>query len=360
MSRQALMVTAVLAVVLAGLTPSVRAEITAIAGFTQAEVTEYRSGAEGDTDRATESFPGTAAALPLQVVARLASVLTGEEAAAAVAAQFADPTELSQANPEEFAINLALNSISPNIRYEAQAISRETRDVLFSAGELGLFSSTGDTEELIGRLFLDGAMTIMAVDPDADLTGAFVRLRVTVVRSVAGEADQTVFTGTLELSGATGGNATVVAEGSFPTDDLVLTDLSLISDDFAAFAVLIIPSITIEYTYTAIVGQPLTLQATVEVEAANVADETGVAAIIGAPTDTLAEVIGLTQGELVAGKTLTALENERESPSGAPAFPQAQPTLLPLCGIMGFESLLGVVGLIGLKRFGVFHRCTRK
>ncbi|MFQ5805998.1 MAG: hypothetical protein ACE5I3_06065 [Phycisphaerae bacterium] len=363
MSRQAAMVGTVLAVMLAALAPPATAEITSIAGFAQAEATEFRSGAQGDTDRATESFPGTAAALPLQVIAQLVSSDPNEEAAAAVAAQFADPRELAQPNPEEFAINLALNSVSPNVRYQARAISRETRGVLFSAGELGALSEEGDTVDLTGRLFLDGALTLLAVDPNKDLTGASVLLRVTVVQSSEGQQDQTVFSGAVELRGTTGGDATVVAEGNFPTTQLIRTNLAIISQDFAAFHVLIIPNITIDYSYSATVGQPFTLRATVEVEAANVADESGVAAVIGTPTDTLTQVIGLTQGQQVAANTVKALSDERENPTGEPAFPPTQPfffPLFPFCGALGFEALIGVAALVGLRRFASPHRYSRK
>jgi hypothetical protein len=363
MSRRVVMVGTALAVVLAVLAPRAPADITSIAGFAQAEVTEFRFGVQGDTDRATESSPGTAIAFPLQAVAQLVSSDPNEEAAAAVAAQFAYPGEQGQPNPEEFAINLALNSVSPNIRYECRALSEETREVLFSAGELGLFSNEGDAADLIGRLFLDGALTLLAVDPTHDLTGAYVRLRVTVVQSAEGQDDQTVFSGAVELRGTTNGDATVVAEGDFPTTQLVRSDLSIISQDFAAFHVLIIPNITIDYPYSAIVGQPFTLVAAVEVEAANVADESGVAAVIGTPVDTLSQVIGLTQGEQVAGNTLKIINDERENPTGEPAFPQALPLFAPLfsaCGLLGFESLIGLGALVGLRRLGVPRKYARK
>ena len=114
---------------------------------------------------------------------------------------------------------------------------------------------------------------------------------------------------------------------------------------------LVIPNITIEYTYPVTIGQPFTLQATVEVEAANVAGEAGVAAVIGTPVATLTQIIGVTQGSEVASKTVTALSNERENPTGEAAFPQRL-TFFPACGLLGFESLIGVAGLVGLKRFG--------
>lgn len=355
MSRQATKVGTAIMVLLVVLTPLAQAEITSIAGYTRVEVTEYVDGLEGDSDWAMDEYPGTAAELPLQVVARLigSEYLAGvpeEEAAAAVAAQFADPRDLDQANPEEFAINLALSSVSESIRYEAEAISRETRGVLYSAGELYWLPTEGDTGNVTGRLFLDGALVLLAVDPAKDLTGASVTLYVTVVQSTDGQSDQTVFSGEVSLVGAAGGDATVEAEGSFPTASLLRVDLGALLEDFGAVQVLVIPNITIDYTYPVIIGQPFTLQASVEVEAANVVGECGVAAVIGTPVETLTQVIGATQGSAVASKTVTALTNERENPTGEAAFPQ-RPTFFPACGLLGFESLIGVAGLVGLKRF---------
>ncbi len=367
MSRRTVQASALVAVVLAAFSLPAAAEIVSIAGYTQVEVTEYRSGTQGDTDRVTESYPGTATELPLQVVARLISseFIAGnelEEAAAAVAAQFADPRELASPNPEEFAINLALNSISENIRYQARAITRETRSVLYSAGELGPLSSDGDVVDLTGRLFLDGALTLIAEDSTKDLTGAHVILRVTVVKRVDGHADETVFSGQVELHGAAEGAAGVAAEGSFPTTQLVLSNLAIVSPDFAAFHVLIIPNISIDYPYTATVGEEFTLEATVEVLAANVPGDAGVAAVIGTPTDTLTQVIGLTQGTQVASETVSALGEERENPSGEAAFPQTNlfPFLLPLCGGLGFETLIGLAALVGIKNFASPRGYLRK
>jgi hypothetical protein len=358
MSKSAAAVALAAAIVLLAPAPAGRAEITAITGRTEVQVDEYRFGMLGDTDWARDEYPETSPTLPLQVLARLISSDPNQPAAAAVAAQFADPTGAQQPNPEEFAINLTLNSASPNVRYEATAVSQETRGVRLTAEELGPPLRPGDTTVATGRVFLDGALTVFAAGPERDLTGAVVLLRVTVVKIAEGQEDQTVFSGEVALRGTAGGNVIVAAEGDFPTNRLILTDLSALSDDFGAFAVLIIPNDTaINYDYTAVVGQPFTLQATVAVEAANVAGDSGVAAVIGTPTDTLTEVIGATRDQQIAAQMLSALESERERPSGEPAFCNAPLTipLGPLCGVMGLEGLIGVAALIGMRRLGAGH-----
>ena len=335
---------------------SAQAEITSIQGYTFAQAIEYYLGSERDSDSVYEYYPESSAELPLQVVARLVSPEAldgdlGEEAAASVGAQLADPTTVTTPNPEEFAINLALHSISPHISYQAQAISRETRGVLYSPGELSLFSAEGDEASLTGRLFLDGALTIFATQADLDLTGAYARLRVTVVKRVEGQSDETVFSGQVELAGTTGGDVDVNVEGDFPTNRLVLTDLSITSIIFNTFRVLVLPNITIDYPFTAVVGEEFTLEATVTVEAANLPDKTGVAVILGTPTDTLTQVIDLTLDTQTASEFVSKLVSEREKPTGELVYPTAKSwPFLPACGLFGFESALGFLALAGFGR----------
>lgn len=324
-------------------------EITSISGAAFAEVREINIAGAGDEDRVTESFPGTSATLPLQVVAEL---FVTDEAAAAVAAQFADPRTLLQPNPEEFAINLALNSLSESVHYEANAYASETREVVFSAAEIP-FAQPGGQAKVLGRLFIDGALTIFATDPNHDLTGANVRLLVTVRRTGGSLPNETVFAGEVGLRGGANGDATTESQGSFPTARLIKSNLALFVTDFAAFHALIIPNLSIDYEYDVIVDEPFTLEARVQVLASNVPDASGVAAVIGTPVTAIQQVLALTEGAQVASKTLTALADERANPTGQPAFPgQSLFPILPFCGAVGFEALLGLGLLAGLKCYG--------
>jgi hypothetical protein len=75
--------------------------------------------------------------------------------------------------------------------------------------------------------------------------------------------------------------------------------------------------------------------ATVQVDAENLPEECGVAALIGTPTDLLQEVIAATKGEATAKSLLRALADERAAPSGVPAVPPP-----PLCGIFSIPTLV--------------------
>jgi hypothetical protein len=302
---------------------------------------------EADIDQASASYPETSDQLPLQVAARRSTV--EEEAAGAIAAQFSDPRTVPGPNPEEFACNLTLNSLSPEIYYTARASLEETREVLLRASEVGLVLP-GQTVSLRGRLFLDGAIAVFAVPEANDLSAVSVTLRVKVVREVGDQTPETLFVGSLHVVGGTGQQVSTTADGDFPTSGIVDTDLAGLDEELSVFRVIVLPSQTVDYLYQAAPGQPFSLRATIELEAANCPGGVGVAAILGTPLDTLDEVIALTRDAAAAKRMMAALRQERAAPTGEPAFWQEPQPLFPACGLLGLESLLALLGLVGLRK----------
>lgn len=337
---------------LAALALPASGEVTTFSGKAEVRVTELVAGSTGQ--QGSQSLTHPSDPLPLQVV----SLITSEDSeqfpsAAAAAAQFADPTELNSVNPEEFAINMTLNSVSPDITFRATALSQETRGVVFASGELGRRYTTGTVANLSGRLFLDGALTIIAADASRDLTGAFVTLRVTVDK-ISSTGEERVLDGSLELRGAAGGDSTVNVAGDFPTRGLLLTNLGILSSDFGSFRVLILPNIQVPYEYAATVGEPFELRATISVDAETIADNVGVAAVLGTPAATLSQVINLTNGSDAAAKFVDQISKERENPTGDPVFDEPA---VGVCGLFGIEGLVGLAALAGMKR-SRRRRCT--
>jgi hypothetical protein len=327
------------------------AEIISFGGSASAAIQEFRATPTGNTDSDSETFPGTGVTLPLQVIARLAD--SDEEAAGSVAAQFADPNLVAGPNPEEFAFNLALNSLSPEIYYTAQASTEEVRGVQISAAEAGV--AEGEVGQFIGRVFIDGALAIFAVQDLTDLTGAQITFRVTVVQQTEGQADQEVFAGTLSMTGGANRSVTFAADGDFPTSGVIDADLAALDPQLSVFRVAILPNLIVEYPFEARVGEAFTLRARISADAANRPGGAGVLAVLGTPLDTLQEVIQLTRDQVAAQKMMTALQQERAAPTGKETFPENPlAKLFPACGLFGFESLLGVCGLFALR--GVVRR----
>ncbi|MBU0637392.1 MAG: hypothetical protein KKB50_00890 [Planctomycetes bacterium] len=343
--------------------PAAFSETISITGSAQAEVEETRFGQPGDREQAIDSFPGTSAELPLQVIAQLVAA-PNEIAAASAAAQFGDPRLLYEANPGEFALNVALNSVTEATRYVARVRAHETRGILFSEGELGA-QPAGTIVPLTGRLFIDAVLAVYGNPYDRDLTGAAVSLAVDIVQRVPGHAPLTVFEGKVELVGGAHGAAEAVTGGNFPRFPLIIVHLPQLTEDFGAFHLLVVPNLTIDYAFDAAVGEEFTLEANVAIAASNVEHEGGVFGVVGTPITSLQNVFASTMGDLTAAKVLTAVEKARQDPTGEPAFPEAQLQPSPpfgLCGLLGFESLLGLTLLAGLRFAGLsrFYPRTKR
>jgi hypothetical protein len=324
-----------------------RAEIISLGGSATAAIQEVRASPTGNTAQASKTFPGTGVTLPLQVIARLSD--SDEEAAGSVAAQFADPNAVAGPNPEEFAFNLALNSLSPEIYYTAQASTEEVRSVQFTTSEAGV--ADGELAQFRGRVFIDGALAVFAVQELTDLTGTQVTFRVTIVQQTEGQADQEVFAGSVSMTGGANRQVTFAADGDFPTSGILDADLAALDPQLGVFHVAILPNLIVEYPFEARVGEPFTLRAKIAAEAANRPGGAGVAAVLGTPLDALQEVIALTRDQATAQKMTAALQQERAAPTGKETFPTANPLkwLFPACGLFGFESVLGVCGLFALR-----------
>lgn len=329
----------------------VLAAITSVGGSVSAELKELRTTGAGATDQQSKAFPDGSNTLPLQIVARL--VTADKQAAASLAVQFADPRTVPGPNPEEFALNFALVSISPDVHYEGHAVTQEVRGVLFAPGELGS-EPAGTPVTLSGSLFLDGALAVFANTEVTDLTGASLVLRVTIMKEVEGRSAEQVFDGTLQVTGGTDRQVTPTASGALPTSSVFSSDLAFVDPQLSVFRAFILSNLKIDYTYQATVGQAFTLRATIDVEATNIPGKVGVAGILGTPIDTLQQVISTTMGTSTGQKMTTALQQERAAPTGQPAFPDNAAPQTPgwplggLCGLFGVEALAGTLALVGL------------
>jgi hypothetical protein len=321
------------------------AEIISVSGSASAAIQSHDASGQTGSDQASMTFPDPDATLPLQVVARLAD--TEQESAGTVAAQFADPQTPAGPNPEEFAIDLTLNSLSPTIFYTAQASTEELRDVLLTPAELGL--ADGRVVELTGRLFIDGLLAVFAVTDVTDLTGVTITMNVTIAKEVEGSEPEQVFAGAINIAGGTDRHVTASVEGGFPTRGIVDTDLAALDPELGVFRVFVLPNLILNYPYNATVGQPFALRATIEIEAANNPAGVGLAAILGTPIETIQEVINATRGSAAADTMMTAVGDERANPTGAPTFPEPTPRPFPLCGLFGLESPAGLLGLVALR-----------
>lgn len=276
--------------------------------------------------------------MPLQAVATL--VAQGEDSAALGGAQFAAPN-LGAPNPQELALNVTCDSLSPDLAYRARGVVEEVRTIILRTGEVN--RPSGSRAAVIGRLTLDGALAIYATDPNADLGGAEVSLFAQIQQAGGPDGDGTLLSGTIRLVGLAGGQVRVDATGSLPTSTLILTNLASTVPELGVFHVLIIPGIVARYDYSATIDAPFELRVKVEASASNAPDGVGATALLGSPTDALLDVIGLARGSDMATRIVGAVQRERDDPTGEPAI--VRPPAFGLCGVLGFETAVGLAGL---------------
>lgn len=324
---------AVAALFAVGLAAPCRAEIVDLRASVQTHVTEFRQDKIAGEESAFDSFPDTSD-LPLKVLAFVTS-RPDYPAAGSSAAAVNDPAESIESNPGEFAINFSLNTASGDVRYAGNAVATEERDIVFQPADVG-GKSAGTRATLAGRLFLDGALAMYSPVSGQDLTGNQIVWHVRVTQKSALGIEAVAFDGTLELIGGPAGSAEVRRTGDFPDGRITFSTVPDAENPFPAFNIAVVPALSVDYTYDAIVGEQFTLIATVEVTAANTPGLNGVTAIVGAPVDALQTVIDATFGAPTGPALLRAVERERETPTGVPAF---TPTLPGACGLFGVESL---------------------
>lgn len=342
MQRAILLTVALAALLPVGVASAV---IQSISAEAEVSLTEFVNDSQTANSSEAGFFPSSDQTLPLQVITERLS--EDERAAGVVAVQFADPAAVDTENPQEFAVNLALTSESDTTRYTSSGSITETRSIVFNPGEIAN-TAAGDTLELVGTLFLDGTLSLLTADADRDISTMSATVNITVTKVPVDDPNaesSVVFSGGLSFTGTSDGNATAEVSGDFPTEGILVTDLSALLTEFDGASVLILPQIEVDYAYEAIVGQAFELVAKLEVSAENLADETAALILLGVPLDQLATVIGQVQDTVSAKQLIDALEAKRVQPEGTPAF-TAQPTVMPgLCGLLGFSSLLGLATL---------------
>lgn len=315
-----------------------RAAINEIRGTVQARLVEILNGSPGDSDDVSDSFPETSSTLPISVVADLAS--NSESGAGIAAAQLADPTTVLTSNPQEFALSLAISSVAEDRRYEATAGGSESRAIVFSPAEFP-GRQNGDRVTVRGRIFVDGALALLAESKTQDLNGAFVRLHVSVSNS---SDESSAFEGEIILTGAANGEATRQATGGLASFNNTFDDLAAINPEFGRFWVVALPSGFVDYSYQAVIGEEFTLTARFDLEAENLPDGVGCAAVIGRPFTTLTQVIGLTENSLAATAAARSIQDQQD-------LATALATPAGICPAMALGATsLAAIGLLGARR----------
>ncbi|MBK8913065.1 MAG: hypothetical protein IPM64_00445 [Phycisphaerales bacterium] len=269
---------------------------------------------------------------------RPAPTSAGPLGGGSAAAALFDPTTVAGPDPDELALHLSLNAAAADVYFEGKARSREERDVVFSSAELGN-AADGQTVRVAGRLFLDAVVVTYSRRSNPDLTDARLALRVNVVRVDKAGVSTTLFDGGVSVTGGANGQVSIVATGDIPAGRLIAgTNPAFQPAEFPVFAIAVIPPTTLDYEYDAVVGEPFTLIATVELDGATIPDGVGVTALVGSAPENLQAVVDASFGAGSGAALTQRISQERRTAAERVESAGGGPTRL--CGLFGIEGLL--------------------
>jgi hypothetical protein len=333
--------------------PACLADILEVRGSVNAAVEEVVDGSTQERNEVDEFLPETRPVLPIRVLASIAQSQASQPAAGLAAAQISDITKSTEPNPQDFSLVVALNSLNPNVLFRGRAKAEETRVVRFSRAQLGLPNDV-NTRMVDSRFHLDGVLALFSATADRDFTDAGVVLRLEVeqrVSSSGGEPQiKRLLEGTVEVRGVSGGGTIVTVSGAIPADRIVSVSLTTTENGLSSFPAAIIPQIVIPYAFEARVDQTFELVARISVEAECASPDAGAVALIGTPVDDLRDVIDEVSVPPLTAGAVETVDKSRNVALGAGDMLNMPPVSgLGICGLLGFESLLGFMALAGLR-----------
>lgn len=343
-------------------TPICMADILEVRGSVNATVEELIDGGVQERNEVDEFLPETKPSLPIRVLATVAQTTASKPAAGLAAAQISDITKSTEPNPQDFALVLALNSLDTDVRFRGRAKAEETRVIRLSRAQLGL-PNNENTRVVDSRFFLDGVLALFSATAKRDFTDGFVVLRLEVEQRIPSNGIEpqikTVLEGSIELRGTSDGNTIFTVTGDIPADRIVRVSLTTSENGLPSFPAAIIPQIVIPYEFEATVDQTFELVARISIEAECGTPDAGAVALIGTPVDELRDVIDEVAVPPLTAGAVETLDKSRNYALGTDDDLSALPLAgLGVCGLLGFESLLGLVALTGLSGRRVFSAST--
>jgi len=341
-------------------TGSTQAVVETIDATVSAEVREFLGSDVINSDSAIESLGETTSNLPLMVEAILQQTSTAHTGAG-VKTVFSDPRTTLSPDPNEFGIAVVGCSTNDDVAYVAVGSASETRNVIFTADEMGASEGTALTAN--SYFYLDGLLLIWSEQGSADLTGTSASMSLSVEQRRPGDdRGTTVLQASLSLAGPSsggmnvplGGDVTFTASGDLCSENVIQMDISDLLPELGIVQLVIIPDIAIPYPYAAAVAEPFTLRARIEGEAHN-RPQTGAAVMLGVSLDELSDMIDNLTGQSEVGAELDLIIQGLLSAGLMPAKPlpdsdgatkvtlEPQAHWLPFvpssfCGMLGAES----------------------
>ena len=337
------------------------AEIVSTEASVSTAVQELIDGEPASVSADGGAFPSDGSALPMAASASLVSTnLDGTLTALGQGfAEFLDPARLSQANPQELALEVACYSNAADVSYDVQSSVTELRSVVFPSvpglGEAGVDFDANNVAEIESRFFLSGAVIVWSTASSTDLSDVVADVRISVEREDTGA---TLFDTALTVAVDPSGDVEPTTTGPVVVQRVTPAILGAAGLDAASVAILenveregtlvllLIPQQQHAYSYAVTADEAFTLRARIEARIQNAPGGTGVAVVLGRPFRELADFVELglpgTDGASMQKSLNQAVAQRDVGLVSSPTVQQVVPNAAP-CGAMGVEMM--VVGL---------------
>jgi len=342
-----------IALVLLAVAPAA-ALVETIDATVTSEIQQFLGAELINSDLAFKDLQDTAVNLPLSASTGFVE-RDGEEVFSVgdATTSFTDPRLSSGLDPDEFGIDVVVASRESSYRYTGRSAATETRQIVFTPGEIGRVAGT--EVEVTSEFFVDGLVMIVGNWSGLDQGTTLAEMTLSVVQTLPdSEEPSTVLEASLSLVSQPDGTATLQTSGSITPDNVILIDASSFIEEFESAYFVLIPNTGIRYTFPSRVDEQFILDAAIEGRVQNQTETVAVVAL-GVPIEDFLEVISEATGEDVSdelGSAVTFLIGN----SGPPLKPLPatlkgmeervleSPGLFglpwPACGAMGVESLL--------------------
>lgn len=266
-------------------------------------------------------------------------------------------------NPEELLVEAGCFTASGEVDYAVASIVRETRDLVFSAGEIE-FDVSGE-RRIESTFFVSGALLLWSQSSGDGGEAPMAEISLSVRRgmgnasllrsTVSGEGSEVRSTGSLVVQLET------VDSLSAELDAEAVAALKALEAG-GTLTIAVFPQQELVYDYIAAMDEPFSLRAEITIDAQVTGGGTGVAATLGGPFENLAamlavalpegsgEVVERALNEVIAKRSVGRVE--QQVPDGS--------SDAGLCGAFGGEMamLLFPLFLVSFRSACVRRRCA--
>ncbi len=348
-------------VLLLGVSP-VLGQVTSVSGSAEARVVQFVSGLPVQTDFGQEVIPLTKSVPPAVGRAKLDHLNDAKEVTAAgqgVAVMY-EPNTTGLGNPNDVGLSIGAFSDDASTSWTVEGGVTTTRTLVLTVGDVGGQPGlSGVNGRGRSRLVLSGYLLIFSQNPSADLTGNEISFSFSVERRQTGRSTTTPLSGEITMVGGPDGSIDFPHRaGALSTIDIPVADFPL-GDEFPLVRAVIFQGVQFPYVYDITLGSSFDLELNAAAKVTSTPGGIGAWALFGLPQDEITSIVGRVKKD-DRGERLTQMLAEHVDTTGAAYADAPTASLIPACGVMGFELVGLTIAAGGLAAVQAGRRRRRR